>query len=104
MNPTGDRPHPVRNRMIAARFFSDPARIFRLGVSAALVSQASRELTGVEGHHEQVNTLLIIVILLLLLGGGGFYFGGPAIGGGGIGLILLIALIVYLMGGFRGRR
>jgi hypothetical protein len=27
--------------------------------------------------------------------------GGPAIGGGGIGLILVICLIVYCMGGFR---
>ena len=35
--------------------------------------------------------------------GGGFYFGGPAIGGGGLGLVLLIALIIFLMGGFRAR-
>jgi hypothetical protein len=31
----------------------------------------------------------------------GFYFGGPAIGGSGIGLIPLICLVVYFMGGFR---
>ena len=48
-----------------------------------------------------MNTLLLIVVLLLLFGGGGFYFGGPVIGGGGLGLILLICLIVFLMGGFR---
>jgi hypothetical protein len=51
-----------------------------------------------------MNPLLLIVVLILLFGGGGFYFGGPAIGGSGLGLILLICLIVYLMGGLRGRR
>jgi hypothetical protein len=51
-----------------------------------------------------VNPLLLVIIILLLVGGGGFYLGGPAFGGGGIGLILLICLIVYLMGGFRGRK
>jgi hypothetical protein len=48
-----------------------------------------------------MNTLLLLVVLLLLFGGGGFYFGGPAIGGGGIGLILVICLLIYAMGGFR---
>ncbi len=48
-----------------------------------------------------MNLLLVLVILLLLFGGGGFYFGGPVIGGSGVGLILLVCLIVYLMGGFR---
>jgi len=33
--------------------------------------------------------------------GGGFYLGGPAIGGGGLGLILLVCIVIYLMGGFR---
>jgi hypothetical protein len=47
--------------------------------------------------------ILLILILLILFGGGGFYFGGPIFGGGGIGLILLICLIVYLMGGFRSK-
>ena len=42
-----------------------------------------------------------MVVLLLLLGGGGFYFGGPDIGGSGLGLVLLICLVVFLMGGFR---
>ena len=41
---------------------------------------------------------------MLLFGGGGFYFGGPVIGGSGLGLILLICLVVYLMGGFRSRK
>jgi hypothetical protein len=50
-----------------------------------------------------MNTLLIVIILLLLLGGGGFYFGGPVYGGSGLGLVLLICLIVFLMGGFRTR-
>ena len=50
-----------------------------------------------------MNLLLVLVVLLLLFGGGGFYFGGPLIGGSGIGLILVIALVVYFMGGFRTR-
>lgn len=54
-------------------------------------------------YHSAVNPLLLIIILLLLFGGGGFFFGGPAFGGGAIGLVLLICLIVYLMGGFRTR-
>jgi hypothetical protein len=48
-----------------------------------------------------MNLLIVLLLLLLLFGGGGFYLGGPAIGGGGIGLILVICLIVYCMGGFR---
>ena len=51
-----------------------------------------------------MNILLLIVVLLLLFGGGGFYFGGPVIGGSGLGLILLICLIVFLMGGFRNSK
>ena len=51
-----------------------------------------------------MNLLLIIIVLLLLFGGGGFYFGGPAIGGGGIGLILLVFLVIYLMGGWRTKK
>lgn len=47
--------------------------------------------------------LLVVLLLLLLLGGGGFYWGGPAYGGGGLGLVLVICLIIYLMGGF-GRK
>jgi hypothetical protein len=50
-----------------------------------------------------MNNLLIIIILLLLLGGGGFYFGGPVYGGSGLGLVLLVCLVIFLMGGFRTR-
>jgi len=53
------------------------------------------------GYPPAMNILLLLVVLLLLFGGGGFYFGGPFIGGGGIGLVLLICLVVYFMGGFR---
>jgi len=52
-------------------------------------------------YPDTVNLLLLIVVLLLLFGGGGFYFGGPAIGGSGLGLVLLICLVLYLVGGFR---
>ena len=48
-----------------------------------------------------MNPILLILLLVLLFGGGGFYFGGPMIGGSGLGLILVICLIVYLMGGWR---
>ena len=53
-------------------------------------------------HLKVMNPLLIILILVLLLGGGGgFYYGGPVVGGSGIGLILVICLVVYMVGGFR---
>jgi hypothetical protein len=55
-------------------------------------------------YFNPMNMLLLIVVLLLLFGGGGFYFGGPVIGGGGLGLILLICLVIYFMGGFRGSK
>ena len=55
-------------------------------------------------HHTSMNILLLLVVLLLLFGGGGFYMGGPVYGGSGFGLILVIALIVYFMGGFRGSK
>jgi len=54
-------------------------------------------------YFANMNILLLMVVLLLLFGGGGFYFGGPVIGGSGLGLVLLICLIVYLVGGFRPR-
>jgi len=67
---------------------------------------------GVVGKHpiEPVTTevyprvmspILLILVLLLLFGGGGFYLGGPAIGGGGFGLILLVCIVIYFVGGFR---
>jgi hypothetical protein len=57
----------------------------------------------VQGEHylAGMNILLLMVVLLLLFGGGGFYFGGPVIGGSGLGLVLLICLVAYLLGGFR---
>ena len=51
-----------------------------------------------------MNTLLLIIVLLLLFGGGGFYLGGPVYGGSGLGLVLLICLIIFLMGGLRSKR
>jgi len=56
------------------------------------------------GYHVGMNILLLLVVLLLLFGGGGFYFGGPVVGGSGIGLLLLICLVVFLMGGFRSTK
>jgi len=54
-----------------------------------------------EGYIADMSPILLILILLLLFGGGGFYLGGPVFGGGGLGLILLICLVIYFMGGFR---
>ncbi len=62
----------------------------------------SRRVRG-SGNVCPVNLLLLIIVLLLLFGGGGSHVGGPAFGGGDLGLVLLIVLVVYLMGGFRGR-
>jgi hypothetical protein len=48
-----------------------------------------------------MNPILLILLLVLLFGGGGFYIGGPMIGGSTLGLVLVICLVVYLMGGWR---
>jgi hypothetical protein len=51
--------------------------------------------------------LLIVVIVLLLLfgGGGGLYWGmGVGWGIGPIGLIIAVAVIAFLLYGYRGRR
>jgi hypothetical protein len=59
------------------------------------------EAVAASDYRVPMNPILLILLLVLLFGGGGFYFGGPMIGGGGLGLILVICLIVYLMGGWR---
>jgi len=49
--------------------------------------------------------LLLIIVLLLVFGGGGGYFGysrwGPRGGLGIVGTVVLIAVVVYLLGGLR---
>lgn len=49
--------------------------------------------------------LLLIVILVLLFGGGGGYYGYSRWGTGGglgiVGTVVLIAVVVYLLGGIR---
>jgi hypothetical protein len=51
-----------------------------------------------------MSTILIIVVLVLLLGGGGYYghsmYGGAGLGGV-LGLVLLVAVVVWLMGALR---
>jgi len=56
------------------------------------------------GQTAGMNLILILLVLLLLGGGGGFYYGGPVYGGSGLGLALLICVVIYLMGGFRGKK
>jgi len=50
-------------------------------------------------------TLILVILLLLLLGGGGGYYGystwGPAGGISIVGLVLIILLVFYLVGGVR---
>jgi hypothetical protein len=52
-----------------------------------------------------VSTILIIILLLVLLGGGGGYYGYSRWGtGGGVGifgLVLIILVVYYLVGGSR---
>jgi hypothetical protein len=49
--------------------------------------------------------LLLIILMVLLFGGGGGYYGYSRWGRGGglgiVGTVLLIALVVYLVGGIR---
>ena len=49
--------------------------------------------------------ILLIVLLVLLFGGGGGYYGYSRWGAGGglgiVGTVLLIALVLYLVGGLR---
>src|ERR1017187_3570324 len=80
-----------------------PARGFSRGWRTILCSMGRRPHSnrGAKCYLVGMNILLLMVVLLLLFGGGGFYFGGPVIGGSGLGLVLLICLVVYLLGGFR---
>jgi hypothetical protein len=63
--------------------------------------------SSVERPHElqgrcDMSTILIIVLLILLLGGGGYYghsrYGGSGLGGV-LGLVLVVAVVVWLVGG-----
>jgi len=50
-----------------------------------------------------MGTILIIVVLILLLGGGGGYYGYNRYGGSGLGgalgLVLIVLLVIWLLGG-----
>src|ERR1043165_2230472 len=77
-----------------------------LGLGCPLIGRLAAGCTGGRIHHlmeAPMPLLLIVLLVLLLAGGGGFYWGGPAIGGSTVGLILLIAIIIALTGGFRSR-
>jgi hypothetical protein len=82
----------------AARFVRRPDGIHFMVGKDPMATVAAR------GYLPHMGLFLLIIVLLLLFGGGGFYIGGPAVGGGGLGLILLICLIVFLMGGFRSKK
>lgn len=55
-----------------------------------------------------MSTILIIVVLIVLLGGGGGYYGYTRHGGRGlggvVGLVLVILLAVWLLGGLHLNR
>jgi hypothetical protein len=74
-----------------------------LQLSARNLPQPPSKLSNKENPMD----LLIILIVLLLLfgGGGGIYWGmGAGWGIGPIGLILLVLVVVFLLGGVRSRR
>ena len=85
---------------------ASPIARHRLHIACGYEAVAGKVLArpAAECDFNDMNLLILIVVLLLLFGGGGFYFGGPVIGGGGLGLILLICLVIYFMGGFRGSK
>jgi hypothetical protein len=68
------------------------------------VGEGPIEAVIAERYLAAMNPLLLFIILLMLFGGGGYYAGGPAYGGGGIGLIVLVCLAIYLMGGWRTKK
>ena len=88
---------------LSNEFFAGALRLLNYEPTETWRFSAIPEPLALVRYHNVVNPLLLIIILLLLFGGGGFYLGGPAFGGGGIGLILLVCLIIYLLGGFRSR-
>ena len=53
-----------------------------------------------------MDTLIILIVLLALFGGGGGLYWGMGIGWGmgPVGLILAVAVICFLLFGYRGRR
>ena len=55
------------------------------------------------GYLAVMNLLLVLVLFLLMFGGGGYYYGGPVYGGSGLGLVLVVCLVVYFLGGFRSK-
>ena len=46
-----------------------------------------------------MSLLIPVTVPLVLFGGGGFYVGGPVVGLGGLGLVLMIVLFFYFLGG-----
>jgi hypothetical protein len=54
----------------------------------------------------EMGTILLIVLLVLLFGGGGGYYAHSLYGGAGLGgvlgLVLIIAVLFWLVGGRRG--
>lgn len=92
-----DGHHQIRTRPFQRGGGQETARFASRGEDPIGIALPWTRLAG-------MNLLLLVVVLLLLFGGGGFYIGGPVIGGSALGLILLIALVVYFMGGFRGAK
>jgi hypothetical protein len=75
----------------------------RIGLRKIQVVEGPIVAVAAKRYRGAMNLLLLVFVLLLLFGGGGFYFGGPVIGGGGLGLVLVICLIIYFLGGFRSK-
>jgi hypothetical protein len=61
-------------------------------------------MAAIKGHRMDI-IIVLIVLLLLFGGGGGLYWGmGAGWGIGPIGLIIAVAVVVFLLNGYRGRR
>jgi hypothetical protein len=54
----------------------------------------------------EMTTILLIILLVLLFGGGGGYYAHSLYGGAGLGgvlgLVLIIAVVFWMVGGRRG--
>lgn len=83
----------------------DASRIGRFRSVYVIARQRQASAEASDYGDPNVSTLLIIVILVLLFGGGGYYgfnrYGGRGLGGV-LGLLLLIIVVLWLVGGLQG--
>jgi hypothetical protein len=81
--------------------FAKIGRLSRFRVSWPCRANAS---LGAQAEKEcEMSTILIVILLIVLLGGGGGYYGyrrhGGAGLGGALGVVLLVLVVLWLVGG-----